>query len=91
MNTEVGLFWLQEALKAMVVISGPVLIGALIIGLIVAIFQAVTTIQEMTLAYVPKMIVVTVILFVAFGFMLQYAIDFMEQAISFIGTINESN
>lgn len=89
MNTETGIFWLQEALKVMVVLAGPVLIGALVIGLVVAIFQAVTTIQEMTLAYVPKMIVVVIILFFTFGFMLQYAIDFTEQVFTFVGTINQ--
>ncbi|MEX0773140.1 MAG: flagellar biosynthetic protein FliQ [Balneolales bacterium] len=89
MNTEVGIYWVQEALKAMVVLSGPVLIGALIIGLAVALFQAVTTIQEMTLSYVPKMLVVAVILYFLFGFMLQYSIDFVQQIFSFIGTINQ--
>ena len=89
MNTEVGLFWLQEALTAMVVLAGPVLAGALIIGLIVALFQAVTTIQEMTLAYVPKMLVVVVILFFMFGFMLEYATDFMARIFEFIATIND--
>ena len=88
MNTETGLFWLQEALKAMVVLSGPVLIGALVVGLAIAIFQAVTTIQEMTLSYVPKMLAVVIILFLFLGFILQYAIDFMEQIFSFIAQIN---
>lgn len=87
MNTEVGLYWLQEALKAIAVLSGPVLIGALIVGLIIAVFQAVTTIQEMTLTYVPKMVVVIVILFFLFGFMLEYAIDFTERVIKFIPSI----
>ena len=87
MNTEVGLYWLQEALTAIVVLSGPILIGALIVGLIIAVFQAVTTIQEMTLTYVPKMVVVVVILFFMFGFMLEYAIDFTERILKFIPSI----
>ncbi len=88
MNTEVGLYWLQEALKAIVVLSGPVLIGALIVGLIIAVFQAVTTIQEMTLTYVPKMMVVVIILFFLFGFMLEYAIDFTERIFRFIPSLS---
>lgn len=87
MNTEVGLYWLQEALTAIVVLAGPVLIGALIVGLIIAVFQAVTTIQEMTLTYIPKMVVVVVILFFMFGFMLEYAIDFTERILKFIPSI----
>ncbi len=87
MNTEVGLYWLQEALTAIVVLAGPVLIGALIVGLLIAVFQAVTTIQEMTLTYIPKMVVVVVILFFLFGFMLEYAIDFTERVLTFIPSV----
>lgn len=89
MNTEVGIYWLQEALTAIVVLAGPVLIGALVVGLIIAVFQAVTTIQEMTLTYVPKMVVVVVILFFLFGFMLEYAIDFTERIFEFIPSVTQ--
>ncbi|HYW36173.1 MAG TPA: flagellar biosynthesis protein FliQ [Balneolaceae bacterium] len=87
MNIETGLYWLQEALKAIVVLAGPVLIGALVVGLCIAIFQAVTSIQEMTLTYIPKMIAVAVILFFIFGFMLQYAVDFTQRILLFIPAI----
>lgn len=87
MNIEVGLYWLQEALTTIVVLCGPVLTGALIVGLMIAVFQAVTTIQEMTLTYIPKMVVVVVILFFLFGFMLEYAVDFTERVIKFIPSI----
>lgn len=87
MDTEVGLYWLQQALTAIVVLAGPILAGALIVGLLIAVFQAVTTIQEMTLTYVPKMVVVVIMLFFLFGFMLQYAIDFTERILTFIPSI----
>ncbi|MDG5766735.1 flagellar biosynthesis protein FliQ [Balneolales bacterium ANBcel1] len=87
MNTETGIYWVQETLTAAVVLAGPVLIGALVIGLTIAIFQAATSIQEMTLSYVPKMVVVVIILFFLFGFMLQYAIGFMERIFDFIPNI----
>jgi flagellar biosynthetic protein FliQ len=87
MNTETGLYWLQQALEAIVVLAGPVLMGALIVGLIIAVFQAATSIQEMTLTYIPKMIVVAFILFILFGFMLQYAIGFTQRIILFIPAI----
>lgn len=87
MDTEVGLYWLQEALTAIVVLAGPILIGALVIGLLIAVFQAVTTIQEMTLTYVPKMVIVVIVLFFLFGFMLEYAVDFTERIFAFIPTI----
>lgn len=87
MNTETGIYWVQEALTAAVVLAGPVLVGALVIGLTIAIFQAATSIQEMTLSYVPKMVVVVIILFFLFGFMLQYAIGFVERVFDFIPQI----
>lgn len=88
MNIETGLYWLQEMLTAVVVLSAPVLTGALIVGLSIAIFQAATSIQEMTLSYIPKMVVVVVILFFTFGIMLQYAIDFMQRIFEFIPQIS---
>lgn len=84
MNIETALYWLQEMLTAVVTLAAPPMIGALVIGLIVAIFQAATSIQEMTLSYVPKMIVVAVILFLSFGFMLQFAVGFMERIFAMI-------
>jgi flagellar biosynthetic protein FliQ len=78
MSTETALYWLQEMLTTIVTLAAPPMIGALVIGFAVAIFQAATSIQEMTLSYVPKMIVVAIILFFSFGFMLQYTISFME-------------
>jgi len=88
MNIETGLYWLQEMLTAVVVLSAPVLVGALVVGLTIAIFQAATSIQEMTLSYIPKMVIVVVILFFMFGFMLQYAIDFMQRIFDFIPQIS---
>lgn len=88
MNTEVGLYWVQEALTAIVVLAGPVLTGALVVGLVIAVFQAATTIQEMTLSYVPKMLAVIVILFFMFSFMLEFAIEFMERIIQYIPDIS---
>lgn len=84
MNIETALHWLQEMLTAVVTLSAPPLIGALIVGLAVAIFQAATSIQELTLSYVPKMVVVALILFFSFGFMLNYAVGFMESIFEMI-------
>ena len=87
MNIEEALFWLQEMLTAVAVLCAPAMIGALVVGLSVAIFQAATSIQEMTLSYVPKMAVVVLVLFLTFGFMLQFAVDFMTRIFDFIPQI----
>lgn len=87
MNLDSAMYWLQEMLIAIAVLSAPAMIGALAVGLTVAIFQAATSIQEMTLSYIPKMAVVVVILFLMFGFMLQFSIDFMQRVFEFIPDI----
>jgi flagellar biosynthetic protein FliQ len=84
MNVETALYWLQEMLTAVVALSAPPMTGALIIGLAVAIFQAATSIQEMTLSFVPKMAVVALVLFFSLGFMLQYAVGFTERVFEMI-------
>jgi len=84
MNTEVGVYWIQQMLTATVVLSGPLLMSALVVGLIISVVQAATSIQEMTLSYVPKMVAVVVLLFLFIGYMLQYMITFMERIFNFI-------
>lgn len=84
MNTEVGVYWIQQMLTATVVLSGPLLMAALVVGLIISVIQAATSIQEMTLSYVPKMAAVIVLLFLFIGYMLQYMITFMERIFNFI-------
>lgn len=54
-----------QALKTTAMISTPLLASALIIGLVVSIFQAITQINESTLTFIPKMIVVAVVLLLA--------------------------
>ncbi|HKJ47292.1 MAG TPA: flagellar biosynthesis protein FliQ [Balneolales bacterium] len=87
MNTDVGIYWIQEALKAIMVLAGPILAGALVVGLIISVFQAATTIQEMTLSYVPKMAAVAIILYFFSSYMLQYIISFMQRIFAFIPII----
>ena len=60
----------REAIFTLVKVVTPVLLVALFIGLIVGIFQALTQIQEMTLAFVPKILGVFVTIILLFPFML---------------------
>ena len=59
----------REAIFTLLKVVSPVLLVALFIGLIIGIFQALTQIQEMTLAFVPKIIGVFVTLIILFPFM----------------------
>ncbi|NBW69898.1 MAG: flagellar biosynthetic protein FliQ [Bacteroidetes bacterium] len=87
MGIETSLYWIQEMLQAVVILVGPAMIAALIVGLAVAIFQAATSIQEMTLSYIPKMAAVVLVLFFGFGFMLQFMIDFTVRIFEIIPQI----
>ena len=87
MGIETSLYWIQEMLQAVVVLPAPAMIAALIVGLAVAIFQAATSIQEMTLSYIPKMAAVVLVLFFGFAFMLQFMIDFTVRIFEIIPEI----
>ena len=60
----------REAVIAMLKIASPLLAVALIVGLTISLFQALTQVQEMTLSFVPKILVIFVSLLVLMPFML---------------------
>lgn len=58
MTKETVVSILQEGILQVIYIAGPVLLVALVVGLIVAVFQAITSIQEQTLTFVPKILAI---------------------------------
>jgi len=72
----------RETLKTMLFIVSPVLILTLIIGLAVSIFQAVTQIHEMTLVFVPKILLIIICLILFFPWMLNMLTGFTIELIS---------
>ncbi|MBO8457696.1 MAG: flagellar biosynthesis protein FliQ [Spirochaetes bacterium] len=58
MTKETVVSILQEGILQIIYIAGPVLIVALIVGLVIALFQAITSIQEQTLTFVPKILAI---------------------------------
>jgi flagellar biosynthetic protein FliQ len=66
----------QEAIKTTLFVAMPVLLLGLAIGLAISIFQAVTQIQEMTLTFVPKIVVVLLGLLFFASWMLQHLMAF---------------
>ena len=71
MNTTLVADVLRDGLTVAVKLAGPALIGCMLIGIIVAIFQAVTQIHEQSLGFILKLIVVMLFLLIAGGWMLQ--------------------
>ena len=69
----------QNALFCVIKTAAPVLLVSLAVGLIVSIFQTVTSIQEQTLTFVPKIIAVFLTLMLLGGWMLNKMVDFMTK------------
>jgi flagellar biosynthetic protein FliQ len=67
-----------EAIKTTIILAAPMLLAGLVTGLLISIFQAATSINEMTMTFIPKMLAVAVALLIAFPWMLQVLIDFLQ-------------
>lgn len=78
----------QDAIQTTAMIAAPMLIGALAIGLIISVLQAVTQINEATLTFIPKMIVIFAVVLIAGPWMLDvmshYTIELYENIAVFV-------
>ncbi|MDX2462954.1 MAG: flagellar biosynthesis protein FliQ [Porticoccus sp.] len=66
----------REALYLTMMIAAPLLLSALAVGLLIGVFQAATQIQEMTLSFIPKLIVLVFALLIAGPWMLRLITEF---------------
>ena len=66
----------QQTLEVIGLMSGMVLLPALVVGLLIAMFQAATQINEMTLTFIPKLVVVGLVLMLAGHWLLQVLMSF---------------
>jgi len=69
----------QRALEMTLLLALPVLLSTFLVGLVVSILQAATQIQEMTLAYIPKVITAFLVIFLLGGWMLTKIVDFAKE------------
>ena len=76
MTQEMVIALMKNTLWTMLVIAGPILILGLVAGVLVGIFQAVTQIQEMTLTFIPKILLVALALALFLPWMLNRMITF---------------
>jgi flagellar biosynthetic protein FliQ len=79
MNSGVVMEIGRQAIETALLLAGPMLLSALVVGLIVSIFQAATQINEATLSFIPKLVTVFVVLILAGPWMLQVIVDFMRR------------
>lgn len=66
----------REAMEVTVMLAGPILGAALVVGLFIGMIQAATQINEMTLSFVPKLAVVAAVLLITGPWLLQIIMDF---------------
>lgn len=72
---------LRQAVWTSVVISAPVLGTALLVGLLIGLFQALTSVQEMTLTFVPKVVAMLAAFWVTMGFMTRSLVTFWTDGV----------
>jgi flagellar biosynthesis protein FliQ len=77
----------RQALWITMIISGPMLIAGLLVGIIIGVFQAVTQIHEMTLSFIPKILVMVAVFIVTLPWMLIKMVDYTVTLFSQISTI----
>lgn len=76
MNEDFVIMLGQQTLKTTAMVAGPMLVGALVTGLIISVFQAITQINEATLTFIPKMFMVALVILVAGTWMLDVLTGF---------------
>lgn len=69
----------RQAIEVVLLVSAPMLITALVVGLIISIFQAATQLNESTLQFVPKLVAMFVVLLLTGPWMLQYLVDYIQR------------
>ena len=76
---------LREGIWVAIKLGGPMLVLSMLVGVVIAIFQAVTQIHEQTLGFILKLVVVVLVLLVAGGWMMETLQDFTRQVFALIG------
>ncbi len=87
MNEELLMSLASEAVKTIIYIAGPLLLAAMVVGILVSILQAVTQINESTLTFIPKMVAVLVVLTVMAPWMLEVLQHYTVDVFGSVGNV----
>jgi flagellar biosynthetic protein FliQ len=87
MTAQMALSMGSEALTLLLMISMPVLVVVMGVGLVVSIFQAVTQIHEATLAFVPKLVAAVAVFAIAGPWMVTTLVDYIRRTIESIPSV----
>ncbi len=81
MDTQQAIDLGREALWTMLIVGSPVLLAGMIVGLVVGLFQALTQIQEQSVAFVPKIIVMFLVLSVSLPWLISRMLHYTTEVI----------
>jgi flagellar biosynthesis protein FliQ len=84
MTQELALYLTSQALMTALLVSAPLLLAGLVVGVAISIFQAVTSIDEMTLSFIPKIVVTALVLLLTIPWMAAKTMDFVHYIFSII-------
>ncbi len=87
MSLDLVVTLLTNAFYTVLIILLPVLGAGLLIGILISIFQAATSIQEMTLTFVPKIIVTAIVIIILLPFMANKMISFTKEVFNIMLTV----
>jgi flagellar biosynthetic protein FliQ len=79
MDADLAMHLLAQMLLTAAKVSAPILVGTLVVGLVISVFQVVTQIQEMTLTFIPKLAVVVGMFLVLGSWMMASIVEFARQ------------
>ncbi len=85
MTEEMVMQLAADAIRTTIYLAGPMLIAAMLIGIVVSVLQAVTQINESTLTFIPKMVAVVLVLIVLAPWMLETLQTYASQVLSNAG------
>lgn len=80
----IGIF--RDAIFTGMKVAGPILLISMLVGLVISIIQAATSINEQTMTFVPKLIITALMMILAGGWMLQQMIDLVLRIFELIAT-----
>jgi flagellar biosynthesis protein FliQ len=87
MDSQLVFTYGQQGLYLLLMVSAPVLLTVLVVGLLVSIFQAATQINESTLSFVPKIIAAVAVLTIAGPWMLNTLVEYLQRMLLAIPTV----
>ncbi|MGE5495268.1 MAG: flagellar biosynthesis protein FliQ [Burkholderiales bacterium] len=78
---------MKDAITTILTVAGPMLIVAMVVGVVISIFQATTQINEQTLAFVPKIVAILLVLLISSGLIITTLTEFTNRMFEHAGTM----